>query len=350
MPPKRTASTLIEAPNRKRRAVIPTTATSSSTTIRSIKAEPLVPPPQDYHHHHPQHANDDYDGVSHRPATQQILKQEFMDLFQDLQYQTNGVSNSQLKNIFKEQYSQLPAIINELIQESRLSMSKVGNELLYNLISEEVASKFAGLDVAARMVYQIIEKADNKGIWTKDIRMQSNIQQQALNKIFKKLEDRRLIKPIKAVTAKAKKLYMIYDLQPAKEITGGPWYTELEFDHEFVSELRTFVMMCVRKLNGGKGVSLKEIANKMKEANVSRVELNLTEVQQLVQTLAFDYMIEHNGTNLNGEALFVAARRCSSCCEFKWWEVLDDDFHFRDVRFEDGVVLSKHEPHYHTAS
>jgi hypothetical protein len=36
--------------------------------------------------------------------------------------------------------------------------------------------------------------------------------------------------------------------------------------------------------------------------------------------------------------------------EFKWWEVLDDDFHFRDGRFEDGVVLSKHEPHNHTAS
>jgi hypothetical protein len=58
-----------------------------------------------------------------------------------------------------------------------------------------------------------------------------------------------------------------------------------------------------------------DFAIKMKEANVSWVELDLIVVQQLVQTLAFDYMIEHNGTNLNGEALFVAARRCSSCCE-----------------------------------
>lgn len=181
-------------------------------------------------------------------------------------------------------------------------------------------------------------------------RMQSNIQQQALNKIFKNLENRQLIKPVKSVTAKAKKLYMLYDLQPAKEITGGPWYTELEFDHEFVSELRTFVLLCVEKINGGKGVSLKEIASKMKDANISRVQLNLSEVQQLVQTLAFDYLIEHNGTNLNGEALFVAAKKCSSRCEFKWWEVLDDDFPFRDIGFEDGVVLSRHEPHYHTAS
>lgn len=229
-------------------------------------------------------------------------------------------------------------------------MSKVGNELFYNLIAADVASKFAGLDVSARMVYQIIQKSENKGIWTKDIRIQSNIQHQALNKIFKNLENRHLIKPVKSVTAKAKKLYMLYDLQPAKELTGGPWYTELEFDHEFVSELRTFVLLCVQKINGGKGVSLKEIAAKMKEANISRVQLNLGEVQQLVQTLAFDYLIEHNGTNLNDEALFVAAKKCSSRCEFKWWEVLDDDFPFRDIQFEDGVVLSRHEPHYHTAS
>lgn len=43
--------------------------------------------------------------------------------------------------------------------------------------------------------------------------------------LLQQLETRRLIKPIKAVTAKTKKLYMLYDLTPAKEITGGPWYT-----------------------------------------------------------------------------------------------------------------------------
>ena len=366
MPPKRSASTVISAPSRKRRAISTSATTptnghnphAAGTTSSNFAAAAAGKPnsvvvgiksePQSFHQDgfHP------IPGENNTTIMMQQLKQDFMDLFDDVKYQTNGVSNSQLKSIFQDRYSQLPPIINDLIQESRLGMSKASNsnELIYNLISQEVASKFAGLDVTARMVYQLIEKAGNRGIWTKDIRIQSNVQQQALNKIFKKLEDRRLIKPIKSVTAKAKKLYMLYDLQPAKEVTGGPWYTEMEFDHEFVNELRTFVMICVKKMNGGKGVSLREIANKMKEANVSRVELNLTEVQQIVQTLAFDYMIEHNGTNLNGEALFVSAKRCSSCCEFKWWEVLDDDFHFRDVRFEDGVVLSKHEPHYHTAS
>mmetsp|Transcript_20527 Transcript_20527/g.31145 ORF Transcript_20527/g.31145 Transcript_20527/m.31145 type:complete len:323 (+) Transcript_20527:99-1067(+) len=277
------------------------------------------------------------------------LRKEFLDLF--AKKTPNGISNTQLKHKFGMRYGELPMIINDLIKEARLTMSKVGIELYYNIIREDVASKFSGLDVQARMVYQIIEKAENMGIWTKDIRIQSNVQQQALNKIFKNLESRKLIKPVKSVTAKAKKLYMLYDLQPAKEVTGGPWYTELEFDHEFVAELRTFIMHCVRRLNGGRGVGLKEISGKMIEANVSRVQLSLSEVQQLIQTLAFDYMIEQNGINMNGEALFVEARRCSSACEFKWWEAaLCPDFHFRDIRFEDDVVLSRHEPHHHTAS
>jgi len=131
------------------------------------------------------------------------------------------------------------------------------------------------------------------------------------------LENRRLIKPVKSVNAKAKKLYMLYNLTPAKELTGGPWYTELEFDHEFISELRTFLMHCVRRLNGGRGVTLSELKEKMVQANVSRVQLSLEEVQQLMQTLAYDHIIETDSVNTDGEAVFVAARRVTPMCEFK---------------------------------
>lgn len=276
------------------------------------------------------------------------LRDEFIKL---LSNSSNGVSNSQLKRTFGSRYNHLPSIMNYLIKESRLTMSKRGEELFYNFVREEVATKFSGLDVSARMVYQLIEKAGNVGIWTKDVRIQSNIQQQALNKIFKILESRKLIKPIKAVTAKAKKLYMLYDLAPAKEITGGPWYTELEFDHGFVSELQNFILHCIQKLNGGKGVTLKDIESAMKRAKVSRVQLSISEVSQLVQTLAFDYMIEQNGVDTHGDVLFVVGKKCTSVCNFKWWaEALCPDFHFRDIRFEDDVILSRHEPHHHTSS
>jgi hypothetical protein len=33
-------------------------------------------------------------------------------------------------------------------------------------------------------------------------------------------------------------VYMLYELEPSKELTGGAWYTEQEFDAEFIEVLR----------------------------------------------------------------------------------------------------------------
>lgn len=280
------------------------------------------------------------------------VKERFIALLSEPQYKT-GAPNKVIQDKFSKNDEQkyLVDAINELSRESRLHMSKSGmdNQLFYTLVADEVAQKYQGLDVSDRLVLQVIEKAGNKGIWTKEIRIQTNIHPQPLNKIFKHLEQRRLIKPVKSVTAKAKKLYMLYELSPSKEITGGVWYSGLEFDHEFISELRTFVIQCVKKLNDGKGVTLGEIKGKMKQIEVSKVELSLEEIQQLLQTLVYDHLIEEGSVLANGEVRYVAARRVSTMCEFKWWDALSPDFHFRAIRFEDGVTLGPHELHHHTA-
>ena len=129
-------------------------------------------------------------------SMEDTLREEFIALFSEPAYQ-RGVPNSGLKAKFGDRYIQLVPIINDLTRKSRLNMSKMGDEIYYNIVSEDIASKFVGLDVSSRMVYQVIEKAGNMGIWTKDIRTQTAIQQQALTKIFKALETRKLIKPVK---------------------------------------------------------------------------------------------------------------------------------------------------------
>lgn len=289
-------------------------------------------------------------GVKKSPKD--IVRERFFELLSQSRYRM-GASNNIIQSEFSKAQEKplLVEVINELSKASKLQMSKSGvdNELYYTLVADEIAQKYIGLDVSAKLVLQCIEKAGNNGIWTKEIRMQTNIQQQALNKIFKQLEQRCLIKPVKSVTAKAKKLYMLYELTPSKEITGGVWYSGLEFDHEFISELRTFVMHCVRRLNSGHGVTISEIKNKMEQAKVSRVELNVDEVKQLVRTLVFDNYIEEGSLNDKDEVFYVSARPVSTSCHFKWWDALSPDFHFRSIKFEDGVTLGPHEPHHHTA-
>jgi DNA-directed RNA polymerase III subunit RPC6 len=285
-------------------------------------------------------------------ASKAGVKERFIELLNEPKYK-GGAPNKVIQATFKkaDEKKFLVDAINELSRESRLHMSKSGmdNQLFYTLLADEVAQKYKGLDVSDRLVLQVIEKAGNKGIWTKEIRMQTNIHPQPLNKIFKHLEQRRLIKPVKSVTAKAKKLYMLYELAPSKELTGGVWYSGLEFDHEFISELRTFVIQCVKKLNEGKGVTLAEIKGKMKQIEVSKVELSLEEIEQLVKTLVYDYLIEEGSVNDSGDVRYVAARRVSTMCEFKWWDAIHSDFHFRTIKFEDGVTLGPHELHHHTA-
>src|SRR6056300_342960 len=110
------------------------------------------------------------------------LRNEFLQLLSAPQYKGRGVANSALKSHFGDtKYPQLVPIINELTRASRLNMSKgisttTGeSEVYFSLLSVVEATKMQGLDAHSKLVYQVIESAGNKGIWTVDIRVQTNI-------------------------------------------------------------------------------------------------------------------------------------------------------------------------------
>lgn len=61
------------------------------------------------------------------------------------------------------------------------------------------SSEIKGIDNQERLVYQVIESAGNKGIWTRDIRHKCNLMLTEVNKILKNLEGKKLIKSVKSV-------------------------------------------------------------------------------------------------------------------------------------------------------
>lgn len=148
-----------------------------------------------------------------------------------------------------------------------------------------------------------------RGIWTRDIKVTTNISQNTLTKTLKILEQRSLIKSVRSVVSKSKKLYMVFDMVPAKEITGGPWYSDQEFDHDFVNALGDIIVTIVKQ---GGMVTLQEIAHKVRISGVSKVslvysmflcvnlinflpvqiDLSAEELELVVNTLIYDYRIE----------------------------------------------------------
>lgn len=98
-------------------------------------------------------------------------------------------------------------------------------------------SKTKGFEREERLVYQMIEDAGNKGIWIRELRIKSNLMQAQLTRTLKTLESKKLIKSVKSVQAAKRRLYMLYDLTPDESITGGAWYSDQDFESEFVEVL-----------------------------------------------------------------------------------------------------------------
>lgn len=131
-------------------------------------------------------------------------------------------------------------VINKLLSQNKIEILTKGDQLLYRVgQSDKVKND------EERVVYSIIENAGNKGIWTKDIRFKCNISMLALNKVLKQMESKKLIKSVKSVTASKKKLYMLYELEPDVSVTGGTWYSNQDFEAEFVDVLN---QQCLRFL------------------------------------------------------------------------------------------------------
>ena len=106
-----------------------------------------------------------------------------------------------IKELFGDRFSILVSVINELLNEKRLRVVGVSGpsqpstipgqppvstmSMVYQLINMELATKLRQLNSEEMHVYQVIEKSSNMGVWARDIKSQTNTQQQTLNKILK---------------------------------------------------------------------------------------------------------------------------------------------------------------------
>ncbi|KAM9701083.1 LOW QUALITY PROTEIN: DNA-directed RNA polymerase III subunit RPC6-like, partial [Menidia menidia] len=84
--------------------------------------------------------------------------------------------------------------------QGQLDLLRNSSGLLYRLKDSHSSSKMKGSDNQRRSwLYQVIEDAGTKAIWSRDIRFKSNLPLTEVNKILKNLESKKLIKAVKSV-------------------------------------------------------------------------------------------------------------------------------------------------------
>ena len=120
----------------------------------------------------------------------------------------------------------------------------------WGLRRAEVAKQIRGLDRDEFMVYQVIEEAYETGIWIKNIRKKSGINDaKSMDKLIAKLQRLNLIKSVKNVKAPAQRTYMLYHLAPSDAVTGGSFYDAGDLDQSLVEELSNLIVFHVRKMS-----------------------------------------------------------------------------------------------------
>lgn len=86
------------------------------------------------------------------------------------------------------------------------------------------------------------------GIWRKPLISGTHLHATVADKALKKLLGQQLIKIVKDVMHPTRKIYMLYDLEPSQEITGGPWYTDNEIDIPFIDTHSNAILQYIRDL------------------------------------------------------------------------------------------------------
>jgi len=201
------------------------------------------------------------------------------------------------QKVLEEKLSALPPELmlqglNRLLQQGRL-VSVVGQKdgkLRFKLQSAEDAAKLAGLTAEDRLVLQEVERSSAAGVSTKDLKTRTNLQTQQLGRVLKKLETRKLVQHVKSVASKNKKMYLLYGLEPTREITGGSWYSGAEFDHELIRVLSTAGLQYIGSKEKATAAEVHAFIN---ESGLIRgKQLRLEDVDAVLQTLVYDARAE----------------------------------------------------------
>ncbi|CAD6196193.1 unnamed protein product [Caenorhabditis auriculariae] len=147
----------------------------------------------------------------------------------------------------------------------------------------------------------------------------SGLAQLQLRKVLKTLETKKLIKSVKAVGT-TKKCYMLFDLEPDMELTGGTFYSDQQLDSELINALINVSTHYVQDRHKQAVQSYpdndqmqremsyvrpQEIADYISEKKILNVPLKLEDLQKILDIAIVDGSIERRADGKLRASLMV---------------------------------------------
>ena len=194
---------------------------------------------------------------------------------------------------------------NVLKQRRRLEVTPKDGQIVFKAVAADMAMKFEGLTEEHRTLYKLIKEAGDTGIWTKDLQKKAGMATANLTRLAKMLESRRLIKQVSPVQSKSRKVWMLYELEPSSEISGGSWYKDGSIDTNLVESLRESVYEYVANC-GSRPATVEDIHKYLSSQGEST--RSIEDVANVVLTLELDNRLAHQRSSTGLSAYTIRSQ------------------------------------------
>lgn len=229
-------------------------------------------------------------------------------------------------------------VVNKLIQSDSITLHKVKEVIRYKY-KGPTNSSLGDANTEELVVFNLIRDSGRKGIWIRDVRIKSNLGLPRLKKILKSLETKKSIKAVKSVAASRKIVYMLFNLEPDSSITGGAWYSNQEFESEFIEILtkHSYKFLEAKKSKSLKNTSIRSplvkyntsyataerVLEFISKTGISKVRLAVEDIISILDLLVYDGLavkrvntegkVEYRSTKSLLKRNAVSFLPCGSC-------------------------------------
>ncbi|KAM3506882.1 hypothetical protein MY11210_007369 [Beauveria gryllotalpidicola] len=129
-----------------------------------------------------------------------------------------------------------------------ITMREASGQVLWKWRDAQEAHKYKQCTTDEQvLVYSLVDDAGGDGIWSQTLQKRLNMHDSVLKNALKQLQTKGLIAPFKNVEHPNKKMYIKASIRPSDRATGGPWYTDQNFDDAFIEELQRVVFDFIKR-------------------------------------------------------------------------------------------------------
>jgi len=169
---------------------------------------------------------------------------------------------------------------NGLLREGRMQIFKGPDDKII-CRSAYQPEKLKNLSEHEKVVLAKIKEAGDRGLQAKDIAHKATLTTQLVTRSLKNLEVKDLIKAVKSIQTKRGKVWMLYDMTPSKEVAGGTWYKDGEFDTDKINQMRDEILRILRRRAEPQTSEALSTANEREDSDVQQI-LKVLELDGLV--------------------------------------------------------------------